>query len=351
MHLRVAHLLPNMTVGGRERMVAGLCAHGPDDGIMPIVIGYDRPSPDNLLIESGAPYIQLDRTSKDFAAQLGHVLRENEIDVVHAQGHISAYLLKRTDAFPGPKIVTTHIGMTGSWQWLAQIRSGLRSMDLLCAVSPPMAKLYGRISGRVVAVVPNGIALPKHDNSARPPSSGGPFHFAMLSRLAPVKRHQDAVAAMDRLVAAGYNVKLTIAGEGENSRMLKRLASSRDYVEMVGAVSDVDLFLSRHHAFIMCSSHEGMPLALIEAMNAGLPVIATAVGGIPEMINPQMTNNVGQLVPPKDVKSLTNAMANLMDTKANWQQQSQLSKNRSACFNSARMAESYHAAYRKLTQH
>jgi glycosyltransferase involved in cell wall biosynthesis len=345
MHLRVAHLLPNMTVGGRERMVAGLCAHGPDDGIMPIVIGYDRPNPDNLLIESSAPYIQLDRASKDFAVKLTQVLHKHQIDVVHAQGHIAAYLLKRTGAFSGPKIVTTHIGMTGSWQWLAQIRSGLRSMDMLCAVSPPMAKLYGRISGRAVEVVPNGIALSNHNQSTTPPASGSPFRFVMLSRLVPVKRHQDAVSAMDRLIAAGHNVKLTIAGEGETSGMLQHLSSSRDYIEIIGPVSNVDLFLSQHHAFIICSSHEGMPLALIEAMNAGLPVIATAVGGIPEMISPGMIN---QLVPPKDVTSLTHAMEKLLHTGADWQRLSQCSKNQSARFDSTIMAEQYHASYRKL---
>ena len=351
MNLRVAHLLPNMMVGGRERMVAGLCARGPGDGIMPIVIGYDRPSPDNLLIESGAPYIQLDRTSKDFAAQLGDVLRTHEIDVVHAQGHISAYLLKRTNAFSGAKIVTTHIDMTGSWRWFPQIRSGLRSMDLLCAVSTPMAKLYGRISGREVTVVPNGIDLSKRRQSAAPPSSDGPFRFAMLSRLAPVKRHQDAIDAMDRLVAAGHNAKLTIAGEGETFGLLKRLASSREHIEIVGAISDVDHFLSQHHAFVICSSQEGMPLALIEAMSAGLPIIATAVGGIPEMINLLMTNNAGQLVPPKDVPSLTNAMATLLGTEINWQDLSQFTQRQSTHFDSTLMAESYHAAYRKLTQH
>ena len=335
-----------MSIGGRERIVATLCTHAPDDGIEPFIIGYDRPHPDCLLIQSNAPYIQLDRRSVNFCRQLSNALSERKIDIVHAQGHIPAYLLNNSGAFQGPKIVTTHIGMQGTWRWLPQIRSGLRHMDRIFAVSKPMAHLYRRISGRNVDVIPNGIALSSYlHTNVHAPRPGQAFCFIMLSRLDPIKRHQDAIKCMDRLIAAGYNAKLTIAGDGENFELLKRLARSRPYINIVGAVSDVRHLFSEQHAFIICSDCEGMPMALIEAMATGLPVVASAVGGIPDMLGDSI-----ELVTPRDIQSLYKAMAKLIDDSPHWNAASCLSKRKSTNFDSTKMAASYRDIYHELAR-
>jgi glycosyltransferase involved in cell wall biosynthesis len=341
--MRVAHILPNMNVGGRERMVAALCAAGPADGIEPVVIGYDIPKPDNARIETAAPYIQLDRSAADFPAQLKRVLSDQAVDVVHAQGHIPAHLLKHTAAFSGPQIATMHIGMQGSWRWLPQIRAGLRSVDGVYAVSQPMAKLYGRVCGRNVDVIHNGVDLHTHRETAKAPRSAGPFRFAMLSRLDPVKRHRDAIAAMDRLVDAGYNVTLTIAGEGAEYNDLARLACARDYIKLAGAVSDTGTFLASHHGFVICSAHEGMPMAVLEAMAAGLPIIATQVGGIPAMLP-----RAAMLVPAKNITALSSAMALFVNTHDEWAMRSAASMKQAQQFDASFMAEAYHAIYRRF---
>lgn len=151
---------------------------------------------------------------------------------------------------------------------------------------------------------------------------------------------------MDRLIAAGYNAKLTIAGDGENFWFLKRLARSRPYINIVGAVSDVSDLLSKQHAFIICSDSEGMPMALIEAMATGLPIVASAVGGIPDMLGASI-----ELVMPRDIQSLYTAMAKLIDDSSHWDEASCLSKRKSANFDSTKMAASYRDIYHELARY
>lgn len=105
--------------------------------------------------------------------------------------------------------------------------------------------------------------------------------------------------------------RVTIVGDGPDRAALEQdLAAKKiaDRFELVGDVGDPGPFLDRAAIFVLSSRSEGLPMAVLEAMAAGLPVVATAVGGIPEVVHHGVT---GTLVPPGDVAAMGRALSDL----------------------------------------
>ena len=130
--------------------------------------------------------------------------------------------------------------------------------------------------------------------------------------LTPIKGHRFLIEAFARLKPSYPRLHLVIAGSGELHDELAALAARRgvrDSVRLLGERTDVPDCLAAMDLFIMPSLNEGMGRALIEAMAAGRPVIATKVGGIPAIIEHQRT---GLLVQPEDATALAAAMTELL---------------------------------------
>lgn len=322
-------------------MVAELCRHAEAQDVKPTLICYDPLDGGVAQIAHDAELIQLDRAQTGFARDLRKTL--TGFDIVHAQGHISAHYVRQS-GFSGASLATLHIGMERSWRWLLSIRRGLRAMGHLTAVSEPMAQLYARISARQVETVSNGISLDRFlSKQARPPAANEPFRFVMLSRLHPVKRHIDAIIAADYLIAAGRDVELVIAGEGPMAGQLAEMAESRPHIRLVGAIADAAPFLSRHHAMLLCSEHEGLPLSLIEAMASGLPVVASDVGGMAVA-----ADKAALLIPPREPGQLSFAMMRLLSDRELWLSLSNAGRARAKIYDSAHVADHYAALYNRL---
>ena len=108
-----------------------------------------------------------------------------------------------------------------------------------------------------------------------------------VGRLTPVKGFPHLIKAVQLLTEQGLCVKLLLVGDGTLNEELRRLAQDSGVAErvvMLGHREDTYELLQAMDMFVMPSLHEGIPLALLEAMATGLPVIATRVGGIPEVI-------------------------------------------------------------------
>jgi glycosyltransferase involved in cell wall biosynthesis len=123
------------------------------------------------------------------------------------------------------------------------------------------------------------------------------------------------VDAVGELVRRGLDVELRIAGEGSLERALRAAAAERGLAERVrflGHVEDTPGFLRGLDAFALTSDSEGNPNALLEAMSCGLPTVATAVGGIEEVLE---GGRAGLLVPPATRAPLVNALVRLVESK------------------------------------
>jgi glycosyltransferase involved in cell wall biosynthesis len=194
--------------------------------------------------------------------------------------------------------------------------------DATIAVSRDTARKFGSW-GRRVAVVANGIAPPAETPSAvvpgapgpsagRSPAAPRPVRLGFVGRLTPEKGFLMAVAAFAearRLAGAKAVIELHVYGDGPLLEVFRRGVARRHLsgVHFYGWVrpEDVLQILAGLDALLLTSREEGLPYVLLEAMSAGCPVLAIAVGGIPEVIEDGRT---GLLVAPGDVAAAAQAI-------------------------------------------
>jgi len=147
------------------------------------------------------------------------------------------------------------------------------------------------------SVIYNGIDLDRF--APHPgPSPGAEVVLGCVGRLVPEKGHDLVLRAVHRLRAGGAQVQLHVVGDGALRGALEARARSLgidDSVRFFGFRSDVAQVLRSMDILVSASSNEGLPLAVIEAMASGLPVVATRVGGVPELVE---DGRNGLLVPP-----------------------------------------------------
>ncbi|MDO7842343.1 glycosyltransferase [Sphingomonas immobilis] len=333
--MRVAHLLPNMVTGGRERLVADLCAGAAAQGVEPVILRYD-PHAEGRRIAVDAAQHDLDRAAPDFATRLRALLAAERIDVLHAQGHIAAALAAPVMR-DVPTLTTLHVALGSGWRWLPAIARGLRASRGVTAVSDDLARRFRWIAGQPIATIPPGIDLARFAPRDRTPHAT--FTIGIAARLHPVKRHADAIAAL-RLLGPQY--RLEIAGQGPLEPDLRALAAGLD-VHFAGDVADMPGWLAGLDAFALPSDHEGTPVALLEAMASGLPCIATRVGGVPAA-----AGEGALLVPRRRPDAIAAAVAGLIADPEARAALGEKARARAMAFGSEAMRAAYAARYRAM---
>lgn len=196
----------------------------------------------------------------------------------------------------------------------------MRRCGEVVAVSDEVANSCSRVYHRLrVSVIPNGIPLANRDYFSRARFDvrrslgidNDCFVFCCVARLRAVKNHNALIRAFAGM-AARSGAHLLVAGDGELRKELEALAQTLQVatrVHFLGERDDVTQILAASDAFVLSSLSEGIPLSVLEAMAAGLPVIVTSVGGLPEVVR----NGVeGFLVPPGNLEALENAMMQLV---------------------------------------
>jgi glycosyltransferase involved in cell wall biosynthesis len=146
----------------------------------------------------------------------------------------------------------------------------------------------------------------------------------------------------------GDTHQLLIIGEGpQRDALAQRIAALglQERVTLAGYVAGADRLLGTAAGFVMSSFTEGMPLVLMEALQWGVPILATAVGAIPELLQ---DGRAGELVPPHDVEALARGLAAVMARTAAAAAEARVSGLPSH-FSSGRMAEDYLRLYEAIT--
>jgi glycosyltransferase involved in cell wall biosynthesis len=163
-----------------------------------------------------------------------------------------------------------------------------------------------------IRVVPNGVP-DLGPNDAPSPATGEPFNILFAGQVGQRKGVGDLLEALARPNLRDLAWRLTIAGGGEVDlhREKARQLGIADRVTFLGWVDldEVRQLMRTAHIFVLPSQKEGLPMAIIEAMACALPVVATPVGSIPDMIHDRDT---GLLVPPGDPAALSAAFLCLL---------------------------------------
>lgn len=170
---------------------------------------------------------------------------------------------------------------------------------------------FGVRRGRCVHL-PNCVDLP--DLRDRRPDDGG-LRVLFVGRLVDVKRPADFVAAVSLLHRSGHAVTAAMVGDGQLSASVKRAVHGyglQDVVELPGELDDPSAEFARADVLVCPSANEGVPNVVLEAMSWGLPVIATDVGGVSEVVQDGRT---GLLVPPRSPDAVATAIEKIFDAE------------------------------------
>lgn len=253
--------------------------------------------------------------------RLRHVLFRGGVDLVHANNYRSApfgRLLARRAGVPCVSTVRETIGP----EKVRQYR--LRRLDALVAVCDSVARALvdAGVPRDRVGTVRSGVSIPPAPTeSARRElreSLGGAADdpvVGIVAHILPHKGFDDLIRALPPIVRQIPRVRCLVVGEAPRQKYLDHLfglaerLGVRDRLVWVGAQEDVPRFLAAMDLFVLPSHTEGLPLTVLEAMAAGLPVIGTAVGGIPEAVRHGET---GFVVPAQDPRRLAEAVTDVL---------------------------------------
>jgi len=170
--------------------------------------------------------------------------------------------------------------------------------------------------------------------------------FCCVARFSYQKNHKLLLEAFHIAHKNIPNVSLLLVGDGELRSEIENQINSygiTDRVQMIGNTNDVLSWLRSSDVFVLSSNYEGLPLSILEAMSAGLPIIATEVGGIPDIIT---NGQEGILISPGNAGEIANAMEEMAkDTQLRIQMKSN-ARTKAQKFDVRRMADLYGVIYR-----
>lgn len=192
--------------------------------------------------------------------------------------------------------------------------------DILVAVTEEMRSRSIQEGNKpeLVVTIPNGIQLlPAEERNAEKISKTlnipqGCTFLLSVGRLVHEKAYEVLIQAIHMVVQEYPDVVLGIAGSGVLADELQRLIDSlqlSEKIHLLGNHRDVPSLMANADIFVMSSRSEGLPMALLEAMGAGLPVIVTQVGGLGEVVE---DHSHGRLVPAEDPRKLAQAILELL---------------------------------------
>ncbi len=253
-------------------------------------------------------------------------VRKFNPDIISAHSTKAGYAARLTGMFLRKTVVFTAHGWPftegrGSWQryLLAYIErlAAIVTATIICvsAHDRELALKFKIAPPKKLILIHNGVdptplLKAKGDKIRREFGLGKIPVLAMVGRLTLAKDPLTLLEACRRLKT---NFKLLMVGDGELRTKAEEFAARnnlRDKVTFTGERYDIPEILAASNIFVLDSRWEGFPLVIIEAAIAGLPVVASRVGGIPELINDGVT---GFLVPPRNSQALTGVLQKLLD--------------------------------------
>lgn len=244
--------------------------------------------------------------------------------VVHTHGFRSDTIAGASARAEGVARVSTCHGFIDSgwrsraYQWVQ--RRALRSFEAVIAVSTPIATRLrdSGIAPARITVLPNAFALgspplPRADARMRLGVADGPV-VGWVGRFSAEKGPDLAIEAFARTTTPG--AQLVMIGSGRAEGALRELALARgvgDRVRWPGPIANASTHFTAFDVFLLSSRTEGTPIALLEAIAEGVPVVATRVGGVPDVVD----QDSARLVAPADVAAIAAALtASLADPAA-----------------------------------
>lgn len=369
--LRVLHVLNRLDTGGTEHVVLNLLQELDADLFEQRVCVTRGFNPElarrkNLLHD---PFVvgERDGGSQFLLFRLARVFRKYRPHVVHSRnwGTIESVPAARMSGVP-VVIHSEHGYEVDMAQGLPRRRRLIRRSlyplaDVVFTVSQELRDYHARQSlydPAKIRVVSNGVDTVRFSPSAQARAAArrkfdlepDSFVLGSAGRMVTIKDYRSLLAAAEILVSRGINAHVLLAGVGPELEDLRTAAARSPElarrVSFLGSVEKIEEVMSAMDVFVLPSLLEGMSNTILEAMACGLPVVATAVGGNPELVEDGIT---GWLFPPGNVLELAGRMESLARNSDLLQKFGKAARERAVNhFSLDRMISNYQALYLEL---
>lgn len=356
MKKNILQIMPEFGLAGAEIMCENLCYQIIDSKKYNLYVAslFDYHSPITERMESrGIKIIYLGkRPGFDILTiiKLVHVMKLYNIEIVHTHRYVMQYAIPAS-ILSGVKIRVHTIhniatkevdGFRRKLAFFFFKHCNVIPVSISPIVQKTVIEEYG-ITKSQTPIVLNGLDLsrchPKTDYV-----SSKPFRFIHIGRFNSQKNHGVIISAAEKLKSEGYVFTINLVGGAGNEESRKKEVKEKGLEKIVlfsGLQSNIYPFLIESDCFILPSLYEGMPVTLVEAMGCGMPIIASAVGGVPDMITNEKT---GLLILPT-IDDLVNAMKRIIIDNLLREKIGLNALNESKRFTAEQMFEGYDKVY------
>jgi glycosyltransferase involved in cell wall biosynthesis len=328
--MRVLFLSTSMGMGGADKQLLTAAQQMRARGYQVLIVSLTPLGPMGLEARSlGIPTesLEMRRGVADPRGllRLVRLVRHWKPDVLHSHmvhANIMARALRLFVRVP-VLVSTIHSISDGGRLRMAAYRLTNRLVDQMTIVSEAAAERFlreGIVPPSLLRVIPNGIDTDRfqqvppgtRDSLRRSLGLGQEFIWLAVGRFVPAKDYPNLLHAFAQVCERIPEVVLLLVGRGALQRETEDLGQSLGLgsrVRFLGLRQDVPELMSASDGYVLSSAWEGMPIVLLEAAAAALPIVATAVGGNQEVVRDGET---GFLVPPRDHEALARAMLQLV---------------------------------------
>ena len=298
--MKIIQIMPEFGLGGAEIMCENLVYGLKKLGHSVIVVSlfrYHSPITDRME-KAGIDIRYLDKKpGLDLAMipKLARLFRKEQPDAVHTHRHVLQYAMPaavlarvKRRVHTLHSIATKENGRLGrKFSYICFHFAGVIPVALSQMVRETVVEEYHLPENRI-PVIFNGIDLSRC-RKKEDWKTGDVFRILHIGRFAEAKNHECLVEAFCRFHRKYPDSELLLIGDGDLRPRIENLIKEKnlqDAVVLLGLQSDVYGYLHDADLFALPSRYEGIPMTLIEAMGTGLPIVASAVGGIPDMLGP-----------------------------------------------------------------
>lgn len=377
--MKIAHIIDSEGFYGAEAVLLNIAAEQKECGLYPVVINMRRGLGKVMSLKQKAAILGIDIVEinacggKEIVGcyKIVNYIKKIGVDVIHTHGYKANILMRLLKPFIGcvSTIATVH-GWTGTgglnklaiYEWLDGL--SLRGMDAIVVVSKKMLSInkITKIDKEKLYIVNNGIPV---SNKIRENANKGnikneldpdikyfcdkKYTIGAIGRLSKEKAYDKLIRAFKLLRKNGIDGRLVIIGEGSQRQYLEMLVENmnlKKYVFLPGYKNNAKDYLKLFDTFVISSHTEGFPVTLLEAMQNKIPIVATDVGEIGEVLE---RGKGGIVVEQGSVESITDAILKIYYEKekaakyVNHAYKLAISK-----YSSKTMAKEYLSIYRKI---
>ncbi|MBI3601592.1 MAG: lipopolysaccharide heptosyltransferase II [Candidatus Omnitrophica bacterium] len=324
--MNILQILPELNVGGVETGTLDLARYLIHQGHKSVVVSAGGTLVAELEKNGSIHYI-LPVNKKNFFVmfsaihKLMGIIRREKVDIVHARSRVPAWVAflacRRTQAV----FMTSCHGYYSRHFFSRVMGWGKLVIAISEVIGQYMVQDFG-VPSRYVRIIPRSVDTSKFNLARGTKGPGDPFLITMIGRLTPLKGHPFFLKAMAQVLRSLPNVKIQIIGDASPKRprykeelvlLTKRLGITH-HVEFMGNRRDIPQLLAASDCLVLSTiTPEAFGRVILEAQAAGVPVVATKVGGVSEIIDHEKT---GLLVLPNNIEAMAQAVLRILKDRA-----------------------------------